>query len=333
MYRISLRRNPVLPLLAAGTGLCALLLLSACSKSETVADPVELSLFPVAHASTKADPELDGTSLGTDHTYVIRLSASTPQQPFYLTDQLFSYIDDGDHRWKASSAPGTHTPVYWPGGGERVDLLACALTQAACADLTLAWSAAPADGFTVSDWDTYACQYDVMYAACNNRTGGVVDLGFRHTLAVLAFTAECTDAGVFTLDGITVDGLEYGGSLTVDNSRSGITSGWTTTATGDKDVRKRDDASSTDLAFAVPAAAAQCAMHLLVPPQYVKDITIHYSLPGSDLSLDYTIRLPRTFWRAGYKSTYALRFTPTEVLADPSITDWDGLAVELEEDI
>jgi len=64
-----------------------------------------------------------------------------------------------------------------------------------------------------------------------------------------------------------------------------------------------------------------------VPPQVSKSVVLTYTVRGAVTSLDYTIRLPRTMWKAGYKYTYALKITPTEIIADPSVSAWDGSAV------
>ena len=45
-------------------------------------------------------------------------------------------------------------------------------------------------------------------------------------------------------------------------------------------------------------------------------------------SLELLVRLPRAIWKAGYKYTYALNFTPTEITVTPSVTDWDDTPIE-----
>lgn len=95
-----------------------------------------------------------------------------------------------------------------------------------------------------------------------------------------------------------------------------------------------------DYAFSVPAhldssdpgyvaGYDQCCQHLLVPPQSSCSLVLTYTTRGAATSLDYTIRLPRTVWKAGYKYTYALNFTPTEIIADPSVSAWDSDVTEV----
>lgn len=304
------------------TAILSLLPALACSRGETAPVLPELTLEPVTEMLlTKADPEFSGTTLGTDNTYVIYASASSERQPYHFTGQLFSYTDAA--RWEASSEPGTAAPVYWPAGGASLDFLACALTPEAQAALSISWDAvAPANGFVVSDWDTYANQFDVLYAAaCDQVPAGAVRLDFRHSLAVVAFTASCSVPGVFTLDRITINGLGYRGTLTVDNSRTEPEASWGPLTTGDRVVYKTDG-TTDDYGFAVPAEATRCTQHLLVPPQPARSVTLGYRLGGVDFT--YTLALPRTQWKAGCQYTYALRFTLSEITASPTVSLWDS---------
>ena len=299
----------------------------ACGRGEASALR-ELLLEPVAeHLLTKSDPELSGVTLGTDNSYVIYASASSELQPYHFTGQLFSYTGAGC--WEASSAPGTAAPVYWPAGGASLDFLACALTPAAQAALSISWdAAAPANGLVISDWDTYENQFDVMYAAACDRTpGSAVPLRFQHSLAVVAFSASCTVPGVFTLNRITLNGLGYRGTLTVDNSRTELTADWGTLAAGDR-VAFKTDGTTDDYGFVVPGESARCTRHLLVPPQPARSVTLGYSLGGVDFT--HTLALPRTHWKAGCEYDYTLRFTLSEITADPAVSPWD---IEVSEQI
>ena len=84
---------------------------------------------------------------------------------------------------------------------------------------------------------------------------------------------------------------------------------------------------AADYAYAVTTSAAQCCQHLLVPQQAAKSITLTYTMNGVVTSLDIVLHLPRAIWKAGYKYTYALNFTPTEITVTPSVTAWDGTAI------
>ena len=301
---------------------------------EQTATRHELMLKPSAVA-TKADPELAGTTLGTDNSYVVYLSASCAQVPAFMSGQLYSYIS-ANAKWEASSAVGTADPIYWPLGGEQLDFLGLASTPTAYADLAPAWDAVtPANRVVISDWDTYAKQYDVMYAVANNQTAGtnagVVDMTFRHTMAVVGFTAVSDIEDAVTLNMITINGLGYSGDLVIDNSHTEVTAVWSTLASADK-VVPGTGGETADYAFAVPTSAAQCARHLLVPQQTARTVTLSYTMKDAVTALDYTLVLPRTVWKAGYKYVYAIRFSPTEITATPTVTAWDGSEVDIEFD-
>lgn len=323
----------------------ALLCFTACSQTLTVTEPRELSLRAVAAAPTKADPELNGSSLGTDNTYVIRASTSTYNTPgsapaTYFEDQLFTY-DGTDAKWHADPEP-----IYWPFSSVQVDFLALALKPAAYTALTtapgtLAFNEASqggaAGGVTISGWDTYANQYDVMYAVFNGQsvgssTAGTIPLTFAHTMAVVGFTAKSASyADIFTLKSLTFNDLQFKGTLTIDNTTTELGSTWDVPANpanqGDKVI------PLTSATFSVPGSGAsgdaiKCADHLLVIPQPSRSVTLTYSVANAISDLTYTLPLPRIMWKAGHRYIYNLVFTPAEVRATVTVADWDGTVSE-----
>lgn len=328
--------------LALGVAACA------CGKTLTQEEPCELRLRAAAAASTKADPELAGASLGTDNAYVILASVSTTGEPEFLTGQLFTYYAS-EANWQASTASGpgiggsyTHSPVYWPLGRGQVDILALALKPEAYAALTsgpgnIAFSDAAhggaAGGVTISNWDTYQDQYDVMYAVKNGQSsattpGGTVQLLFQHVLALVGFTVKDAsgDDGIFTIKGLTFNGLAYKGTLTVDNSATVLGLDWEIPA----GVAYRADKTIPLVTpeFSVQASAARCADHLLVIPQTSCSVTMTYHVKNSIPDLTCTLALPRIAWKAGHMYIYNLEFSPTEIcVSSVTVTDWDGTPV------
>lgn len=326
-----------------------LALACACGRTLTVTDMPELTLRAASSASTKADPELAGVSLGTDNSYVILVSASTAGDPEFLTGQLFTYYSSGAI-WQASAASGpgiggsyTHVPVYWPFDREQVDILALALKPAAHAALTAApGSIAFADaahggaagGVTISDWDVYADQYDVMCAIKNGQSsatapGGTVPLLFQHVMALVGFTAKDASGndGLFTIKGLTFRGLAYKGTLTVDNSTTEPGLDWDVPA----GVAYRADKTVPLVTpeFSVSASAASCTDHLLVIPQASRSITLTYHVKNSIPDLTCTLALPRIAWKAGHKYIYNLEFSPTGIcVSSVTVADWDGTPVD-----
>ena len=331
-----------------------LALACACGRTLTVTDTPELTLRAAASASTKADPELVGASLGTDNAYVILASASATGEPEFLTGQLFTYYAS-DAKWQASTASGpgiggsyTHIPIYWPLGGTQVDFLALALKPAAYEALTtdpcsIAFNDAAhggsAGGVTISNWDTYDNQYDVMLAVKNGQSnsttpGGTVPLDFQHLMAVVGFTAKNAsgEAGIFTIKDLKLVDLAYKGTLTVDNTTTVLGMSW--------DI-PLGDAGSADRSvplitseFSVPASTAtasiaKCTDHLLVIPQTSCAVLMTYHVKNSIPDLTCTLAIPRIVWKAGHRYIYNLVFTPTEILVESvTVTDWDGTPVE-----
>ena len=337
--------------LAVLTGCLALA--CACARTITVTEAPELSLNAAASASVKADPELVGASLGVDNTYVILASASAAEEPEFMREQLFTYFSE-TAKWQASAASGpglggsyTHDPKFWPLGGVKVDFLALALKPAAYdalnADPGSISFYRPSDGgvaagVSVVEWDTYADQYDVMYAVNNAQSsrsnpGGTVPLEFQHSMAVVGFTAKsASDAGVFTLKDLTLEELQFKGSLVIDNTTTELDVNW---------IVPQGDANQCDKTvplivseFSVPessatAAAAKCTDHLLVIPQPSRTVKLTYHVKNSIPDLTYELPLPRTVWKAGHRYIYDLVFTPTEIrISDVNVTDWDGTPVD-----
>ena len=325
----------------------------ACGRTLTVTDAPELALRSAASASVKADPELVGASLGVDNTYVILASASAAEEPEFMREQLFTYYSE-TAKWQASVASGpglggsyTHDPKFWPLGGVKVDFLALALKPAAYDALNTTPGSIsfyrPSDGgaaagVSVVDWDTYADQYDVMYAVNNAQSsssnpGGTVPLEFRHTMAVVGFTAKsASDAGVFTLKGLSLKDLQFKGSLVIDNMTTELGVNWIVPSGNANQCDKVVPLIVSE--FSVPessatAAAAKCTDHLLVIPQPSRTVKLTYHVKNSIPDLTYDLPLPRTVWKAGHRYIYDLVFTPTEIrVSDVNVTTWDGTPVD-----
>ena len=331
-----------------------LALLCACGKTLTVEEPRELTLRPATSAPTKADPELNGASLGTDNSYVILASASATGQPEYMSGQWFTYYS-ALAKWKAtittdiadSSTYDYGYPVFWPMSGIMVDFLALALKPEAYDALTSAPGSiefndaahgGSAGGVTIAEWNTYESQYDVMYAVNNGQSvgsssAGTLPLTFQHALAVVAFTAKNTsgDAGIFTLKSLTMNGLQFKGTLTVDNTTTGFSPTWA--VPDDVGHRGDKDIPMTSVPFVVPVPSAtgsaiKLTDHLLVIPQVSRSVTLTYRVKNSLTDLTCTIALPRIVWKAGYRYIYNLTFSPAEIKASVTVTDWEGSPVD-----
>ena len=333
--------------------LAVVLVLCSCVKTLTQEEPRELTLRPVASVSTKADPELDGASLGTDNAYVILASASATGEPEYMKGQWFTYQGSAA-KWKATSTTDIANPVsydyshpvYWPLSGTTVDFLALALKPEAYTALTtapgsIAWNGSSqggsAGGVTIAEWDTYANQYDVMYAvkngqSVNNSSAGTIPLAFQHALAVVGFTAKSsTEADVYTLKGAIFNDLQFKGTIALDNTVTELVPAWSVP----NDAQHQGDKTipMTAATFSVPGPGAtgpdiKLTDHLLVIPQASRSVTLTYRVRNSLADLTVVLPLPRVIWKAGHRYIYNLVFTPTEIQATVTVTDWDGTPVD-----
>ena len=327
-------KNNKSPFLAV---ICLLLSVVSCSKTEIQKEPKaqnEIGLFAYLDGfkPSKADPELSGSSLGTDNDYVIYVAASAEGSPKYFDPDaasfgghLFAYFTDGA-KWfpAAGSGPYTKQHIYWPFGGVKVDFLACALTPAAKDALSPTFhSDTHAREFKITNWNTFANQFDVMYAVANGcvpGTDGNVALAFKHTQALLAFTAKksATTTVDLTINKITIRDLEYQGTLTVDNYRANLNTYWTITAHADKDLSSAEGIA--DFPYTLNSTATQLTTNLLIPEQSAKQIVINYSMGGK--TFDYELNIPRTIWKMGKKYIFNLEFSAAEVTLTTSVEDW-----------
>lgn len=314
------------------------LLAGACSKTGIATDEVqELSLSPEVSQPTKA--ALIGTSLGTDNKYVVYLSASSAEMGNFFSDQLYSFCEDGG-KWRASSVPGTPAPILWPFGGGELDFLGIACPWQARDgedddDLSFVWdNALPANAVKIEDWDLNEHPYDIMYASKNAQgyttNNGVVPMVFRHTQALITFTAKCTVPVIdgveitdaFTIKGITVNGLDHVGTLTVDNSRSTLTTSWAKTE-GSTPADMEVSGLGEDGVVLSGTDYTPCGDGFIIMPQSAKSITIKYRLRHAVNDLEYTFDIPRTVWKAGKKYNYALDISLEEILVTPTVNNWD----------
>ncbi len=198
----------------------ALAVMAACNKSETVVTetPNELGFSVSSFNPTKAG-ELNGSSFDAKN-YAMYVSASqyksngVEENPLFFNDQLFMNAGGASdwHHYAAEGATSTD-PIYWPIGGSRIDFLAYALPKGrkAAIPAPVFNATTAAQDFTVTAWDTYANQVDLLYAAANGQTSllnGVapnyVKMTFDHAQALLIFNVMIDkDASGLVIDDIS----------------------------------------------------------------------------------------------------------------------------------
>jgi hypothetical protein len=329
--------------------------LSACYKAETVVteQPQEIGFKAISSNATKADAQLEGTVLNT--TYSIYASA-TQKNPAGVIENAAFFVDqrfwtDNDPVTASSQyrAWGTDAaaPIYWPVGGVSIDFLAYAMpTKKHVVPGTSVENGAPVAAYekqatdaasevAFKDWDTYANQVDLLYAANNaakSSTSGAenyVKLSFKHAQALLVFQAKVNTANAVTINSITINGLKVKGTFTVDNSRNDLVASWSNleAVTGENVIAAGADPDDDNLKEAIAATTgyAQIGSTLLIPEQPRLNFTINYTMGGKDMN--YTYNEARGTWEMGKKYIYKLDMTLSEIILTEDVQDFVDAAV------
>lgn len=315
----------------------AVLALAACSKTVTVVDEAAnaISINPVSGILTRG-AEVVGTAF--PQTLPIYVGASTAENPVFLTGQKFAY--NGTDNWWAVDATDAHAAVYWPIGGKTVDFLAYAYNPADAAIPAPAFdTSVPANKFTVSAWDTYTNQADLLYAVANSQKSraAAVPMQFKHALALIVFNVRFnTGGGSFSIKNITFGDKNTTGTLEVNNERNNIALNWTSLTQSELIVPATAAATAATEVVGPNGAAAGCIKYddpitlgggffqlgetLLVIPQAASNPIITYTLDGKDYV--YEANAKRLDWEAGKAYIYDLSFNNNEILIAPTVKDW-----------
>ena len=327
----------------------AALALVACSKTYTVVDeaPNAISINPVNTVTKGA--ELVGTALpdsckiyvgasvvGGDATQLKFLGAGTAGAEFGKNGSV----------WKGT------TPAYWPLGGKYVDFLAYAIpeTDADGNDLAVTGTAptvtfdanVPANEFKTASWDTYANQYDFLYASANGykNQAAAVPIKFNHALALIVVNVRFnTGDGAFSIKSITFGDKNTKGVLTVNNERNNLDLKWSDLSTADLKIKADTLAAAKTTLAGLPNSVDGCVKYeqnlnttelkgkfnqlgetLLVIPQAGSNPVITYTLAGTDYV--YEANAKRLTWEAGKAYIYDFSFNNNEITFAPTVVDW-----------
>lgn len=319
--------------------------LSSCYKTETVVteQPQEIGFKAISSNATKADAQLDGTILNT--TYSIYASA-TQKNPAGVIENAAFFVDqrfwtDNDPVTASSQyrAWGTDAaaPIYWPVGGVSIDFLAYAMPTKKHGTPAATYANATSDVASVvafKDWDTYANQVDLLYAANNaakSSTSGAenyVKLSFKHAQALLVFQAKVNTANAVTINSITINGLKVKGTFTVDNSRNDLVASWSNLSAVEnaETIAAGANDAADNLGEAITATEyAQIGSTLLIPEQPRLNFTINYTMGGK--TMKYTYNEARGTWEMGKKYIYKLDMTLSEIILTEDVQDFVDAAV------
>ena len=337
----------------------ALLALAACNKSEVVTtetSPKEIAFNAVTKSLTKADPQLTGSTLGTDNNKVrMYVSATTNtangavENAAYVEGQRFAYKTE-TQLWRPVSADAsTDQHVYWPLGGSSVDFLAYAYylntstasTATFTGQVTPTWATNKADGMTFTEINLYDNDLDLMYAAANAKQGGAVngsykpvDLVFHHAGAVIelniksnvAVTINEVKFGNLIKEAKTFADNEYAtldkeGTLFVDNTKNVLTSTWTNVDQGTSTKYASLIAYKGFTDEVLTADTYTDIDNVIVIPQPKLNFIIKYTDSNSKYFY-VTAPTPKGNWLAGHKYVYNVNITFYEVEVHESVIDY-----------
>lgn len=345
----------------------AALALIACNKTEVVTNetPQEIGFKAVSSAPTKAG-ELNGTTFDGKN-YVIYAAASqyskdaVLENGVFFNDEAFKDIEAPKWQHVTSEDATEASPIYWPIGGAKMDYLAYALPIGKKATIPApAFNATiAAQDFTVTNWDTYNTQVDLLYSSANTQTSAANGVGsdyvkmtFKHAQALLIFNVKVNDdaKNALTINNISfvedpkaspVKGtLKTTGTFKVDNSHNNLVAQWTLAEPGsDYKMPMSPISAASPCNLSTISAVenygtalsntdyAQLGETLLIPTQTRQDFTINYTV--GEKTMDFTYAVTRGSWDAGKKYIYNLDLTIHEIIITEEVVDFDENAEDI----
>ena len=331
----------------------ALATLSACQ--QLTPEPLQDIRFLTAqHAITKSP--IDGTSFPDDYNLIVS-----------------AYRNLGSHASASDAAGNYFTSVtftkhsshwaearYWPLDGS-LDFLAYASTGLKDPNHGIVPTAVWGDAWgnvakkvVLNVPDNSVLFDDLLYGCVNNQVyaAGGTPLTLSHAETVVCFAAkanvayDATNNRGVTINGITLDGAYYSGTLTIENPGAGGGSGnlsavWSSLGSQTAHVPARvyggaactaNDPALTGFHLGTTATTLSQKhfgeAYVILPPQAAQSFTIHYTVHNGkngdtavDNAMQYTYTCSGT-WNQGTKNLYTIEITLNEVIITPTVTDW-----------
>ena len=324
----------------------ALLALAACNKFEVVTTegPAnEIAFKAITNIATKANPQLEGTTLGTDDSYKMFVSATSRNANGEIENA--SFFEGVEFTYKASPAVAwvSATPYYWPLGGGSVDFLAYAVAASKASSVTPTWKDAAdnsAGKVVFSNVAVTTNGVDLMYAATNaakgtlnpnESTAKTVALVFNHAGAVIdinitanqAATINSVKFGNLTKDATNLADRKYTSldeqaTLTIDNTRNILDASW--------DASQPTNVAYTSLftfpnSFGTLTADTQKSVDdIIVIPQPKLNFIINYTMNGNTMTV--TSNQLKGNWLAGHKYVYNITLSLYEIQITETVVDY-----------
>lgn len=328
--------------------------------------PKEIAFMPLAQKATRgANAILDGT-FPTDNTMEVTCWQSAPTSRNYFTKTTFSFVDDDNDVWHASTAK------YWPLSEATLNFYAVSGYGINNADITIDDNLATAkvnyrkyvanrtDSKTNPTGTTYAntTQSDIMYAfnrgevtksgsdlSFNGGTTvptGKVNMVFKHALSQIDFQVKAADEATknaLSNISITLTGAKYTGELTLTNGANVTATSGDVTPEIAWDADEAENRAVPNVPTTLTYSAGTSADYrptapsnacLLIIPNATSaytSFTINYTLNGEAYTYTYTPASTAT--TAGYKYTFQINFRLHEITINPSVTPWTDSNTEI----
>lgn len=327
----------------------------ACTKSNVeFEETTEIGLKPVAHNVTKS--MMTGESFATSESFNVwafykQLPAGTTiekwqaatgvEQTPYIVEKTFANVQ-GTTTWHGV------TSYYWPKVGS---LLFTAYYPTTAADkVTYNFSdAVVADGketepaknqMVITDYEQSRVaktgySEDLMYAnmTASSYSANNVTLTFKHALSwisvVLVKSDATPDDATITVSSVEFTNVKPQGDAVVEGANEIV---WTPEGTAANVNVVESDQTLTK------RNTAQLAYEPLFIPQAMNDMVVTYNIKSGDGSnftevktitlntLESTDKTTYSNWEPGKHYTYTITIGTTEILIEPSVTDWDKVA-------
>lgn len=347
--------------------LAAPLLLVGCQKELIVDSGLDKGIHEIAVRTVSGAPVTRSGVSGTTFPagYDMIVSAYRNNDASIAPDDASANYFTGVKFSKSDAVWHAATPKYWPLTGS-LDFLAIAGSGLNTADNgvvpTFTWGEDNSASSVVAVIPDNSAKFDdILFGGSNAQTymASGNPIVFHHAESAVVFTAssnvaydESKNIGV-TIDGITIDGAKFSGTLTVSNPASAggtgdITAIWSDLGDQKDEVAARvwntanlgTDASESVLsALNLTSESATIANkpfgegYVILPEQDAVPFTITYTIHNgknaageplnNQLVYEYKPEDGST-WEQGKKHIYDIVFNLNEVTISPSVVDWDN---------
>lgn len=310
-------------------------LLAACNKTEAVYNeaPQEIALTAVSNVATKTP--VDGTDFeeGDNMQVAAYLVDGATAAGNFFNGTIFNKTSD--RIW--SGAPAR----YWPITTSTINFLAVTETGGGVDNTDITFDATNfASKATVelsnnNQWD----QNDLMYAAgtqTHNEGAAYnsVPMVFKHALSWINFTLATNEHNAtVVVNSITLNKAAYNGELTLTNDQynqnvvnttAAVDASWDPVTTDAMLVPNADGDGAADPVTLTTGEQLFGNGLLVIPDGGAESFTINYTLTqedGTALTYNYTHLLTPN-WEMAKKYFYNITISLTEILIEPSVTDW-----------